>query len=150
MELSYDDKQGLKIALDEAVKGAAEGGIPIGSCIITKVDDSLEVLAASHNQRIQKNSAILHGETAALELAGRQKAEVYRNSTIVRPLVVFSPFSQTYVSSSTQLSGNRVYDAAIDYFRNFISQPLRHVYWCYPVVQDSSGCHRRERELYRR
>ena len=80
---SNDDADGLDLALNEARISAAEGGIPIGSCIITHVNGKREVLAASHNQRIQKNSAILHGETAALECAGRQKADVYRKSTIV-------------------------------------------------------------------
>ena len=82
--MKYDDTLGLKIALEQAKKSASEGGVPIGSCIIADINGELTVVGASHNQRIQKGSAILHGETAALEQAGRLKANVYRNSTIVR------------------------------------------------------------------
>lgn len=83
--MKYDDALGLQTALAQAKKSASEGGVPIGSCIIADVDGTgtLSVVGASHNQRIQKGSAILHGETAALEQAGRLKASVYRNSTIV-------------------------------------------------------------------
>ena len=41
------------------------------------------VVGAGHNERIQKQSPILHGETSALENAGRLKPNVYRNSTMV-------------------------------------------------------------------
>ena len=82
--MKYDDTLGLKIALEQAKKSASEGGVPIGSCIIADINGELTVVGASHNQRIQKGSAILHGETAALEQAGRLKANVYRKSTIVR------------------------------------------------------------------
>lgn len=81
--MKYDDTLGLKAALEQARKSASEGGIPIGSAIITNVDGGHKVIAASHNQRIQKGSATLHGEIATLEQAGRLKASVYQNSTIV-------------------------------------------------------------------
>ena len=91
------DELGLKLALDEARKSAAEGGIPIGSCILTNFGDTVQVLGASHNQRIQKSSSILHGETAALEVAGRQKADVYRKSTIVRYFTIFTSHHTTHI-----------------------------------------------------
>ncbi|KAF7325042.1 Cytosine deaminase [Mycena kentingensis (nom. inval.)] len=74
---------GVSAAYDEAAKGYAEGGIPIGSVLIAS-DGT--ILGRGHNQRIQKSSATLHAEIAALEHAGRLKASVYREATLVRSL----------------------------------------------------------------
>ena len=73
---------GLEVALVEARRGMAEGGIPIGSALL--VDG--EVVGRGHNQRVQKGSAILHAEMDALENAGRLKASVYQRSTIYTTL----------------------------------------------------------------
>lgn len=82
---TIDDEFGLKLALENAQKSYAEGGIPIGAALIYHGSDTKypRVLGAGHNQRIQKSSAILHGEIAALEAAGRLKADAYRSSTMV-------------------------------------------------------------------
>jgi cytosine deaminase len=72
----------LKAAIEEAERGFAEGGIPIGSVL---VDDG-RILGRGHNRRVQKGSAILHGEMDALENAGRQPARVYRECTIYTTL----------------------------------------------------------------
>lgn len=74
--------QFLQAALDEAVKGLDEGGIPIGSVI---VHDN-KVLGRGHNRRVQKESAVLHAEMDALENAGRQAASVYRECTLYTTL----------------------------------------------------------------
>lgn len=66
----------------EARLGLEEGGIPIGSALL--LDD--EVLGRGHNRRIQKGSAILHGEMDALENAGRLSASVYRRTSIYTTL----------------------------------------------------------------
>ena len=84
MSLKFDDSIGLAAAIEQAKKSAAEGGVPIGSSLVMiNEKGEHEVLAASHNQRIQKGSATLHGEISALEAAGRLKANVYRKCTIV-------------------------------------------------------------------
>ena len=72
----------LKAAIEEAERGLAEGGIPIGSVL---VHDG-RILGRGHNRRVQKGSAILHGEMDALENAGRQPARVYRECTIYTTL----------------------------------------------------------------
>lgn len=84
----FNDTFGIHLALEQAQKSYNEGGIPIGAALISSTVSAdgtakLEVHAASHNQRIQMNSATLHGEMATLEKAGRLKADVYRNSTMV-------------------------------------------------------------------
>jgi cytosine/creatinine deaminase len=72
----------LEAAIDEARKGLAEGGIPIGSVLVHKGI----ILGRGHNRRVQKGSAILHGEMDALENAGRQPAQVYRESVLYTTL----------------------------------------------------------------
>lgn len=72
----------LKEAINQARKGLAEGGIPIGSVIVHKG----EIIGAGHNKRVQKGSAILHGEMDALENAGRQPAFVYKECVLYTTL----------------------------------------------------------------
>ena len=76
------DAQLLDIAKAQAHAGLAEGGIPIGAAIVADG----RILGAGHNRRVQLGSPIRHGETDALEVAGRQPASVYRRSTMVTTL----------------------------------------------------------------
>ena len=72
----------MQATVDEAMKGRAEGGIPIGSVIV----HNGEIIGRGHNQRIQKGSAILHGEMDAFENAGRQTEKVYQESVLYTTL----------------------------------------------------------------
>ena len=74
--------QFLRAAIDEAEAGRREGGIPIGSAI---VHDG-RVIGRGHNRRVQRGSAVLHGEMDALENAGRQPASVYRDAVLYTTL----------------------------------------------------------------
>lgn len=69
-------------AINEAKKGLAEGGIPIGSVIVHNGN----ILGRGHNKRIQQGSVVLHGEMDAFENAGRQPASVYKECTIYTTL----------------------------------------------------------------
>ncbi len=81
----------LRAALEEAEAGFAEGGIPIGSVLVHRG----RILGRGHNRRVQKGSAILHGEMDALENAGRQPARVYRECVIYTTLSPCSMCSGT-------------------------------------------------------
>lgn len=72
----------MQAAIAQAQQGLAEGGIPIGSVI---VHDGV-IIGRGHNRRVQQHSAILHGEMDALENAGRQTANVYRESVLYTTL----------------------------------------------------------------
>lgn len=72
----------LDAAYEEARIGLSEGGIPIGSVLV--LNDS--IVGRGHNRRVQRGSAILHGEIDALENAGRLTAAQYRASTIYTTL----------------------------------------------------------------
>jgi creatinine deaminase len=72
----------LEVALEEARRGMQEGGIPIGSVLVHRE----AIIGRGHNRRVQKGSAILHGEMDALENAGRRPASVYRESVLYTTL----------------------------------------------------------------
>jgi cytosine/creatinine deaminase len=72
----------MKETILEAETGLSEGGIPIGSVLVHK--DKL--IGRGHNRRIQKGSAILHGEMDALENAGRLPASVYKECVLFTTL----------------------------------------------------------------
>jgi len=71
----------LKIALEEALAGLAEGGIPIGAALF---DHQGKLLGKGHNRRVQEGDPSAHGETDAFRKAGRQRS--YRDKIMVTTL----------------------------------------------------------------
>ena len=76
------DDELLAVAIEQARIGRDEGGVPIGAAIL--IDGA--VVAAGRNRRVQLGSAIPHGETNALEVAGRLPASMYRRATMATTL----------------------------------------------------------------
>ena len=72
----------LKAAIDEARKGQASGGIPIGSVLVC----GDEIIGRGHNQRVQQGSVIHPAEMNCLENAGRLPANVYARCTLYSTL----------------------------------------------------------------
>ena len=72
----------LRAAIEEAELGLREGGIPIGSVLVS----GDRILGRGHNRRQQAGSVVLHAEMDALERAGRQPARVYRGCTLYTTL----------------------------------------------------------------
>ena len=83
----------MAAAIEEARKGLAEGGIPIGSVLV--LDG--RIVGRGHNRRVQNGSAILHAEMDCLENAGRLKASDYSRS------VLYSTLSPCDMCSGTVL-----------------------------------------------
>jgi cytosine deaminase len=77
-----DSNKFLHEAILEAQKGLDEGGIPIGSVLV----HNGKIVGRGHNRRVQKGSAILHGEMDALENSGRKPASFYRECEIYTTL----------------------------------------------------------------
>jgi len=71
----------LSVALAEARKGLAEGGIPIGAAIF---DGRGQLVGSGHNRRVQHGDPSMHGETDAFRAAGRQRS--YRDLVMVTTL----------------------------------------------------------------
>ncbi len=77
-----DDLELLAVAIEQARIGRDEGGVPIGAAIL--IDG--EIVGAGRNRRVQLGSAIHHGETNALEVAGRLPASHYQRATMATTL----------------------------------------------------------------
>ena len=71
----------LRVAIEEARQGLAEGGIPIGAALF---DAEGRVIGRGHNRRVQENDPSVHGETDAFRKAGRQRS--YRDKIMVTTL----------------------------------------------------------------
>jgi len=71
----------LNIAIEEARKGLAEDGIPIGAALFDKQGN---LLGRGHNRRVQNGDPSVHGETDAFRNAGRQRS--YRDKIMVTTL----------------------------------------------------------------
>ncbi len=82
MNFSAENNAFLQAAIDEAKKGLASGGIPIGSVLVCDG----KIIGRGHNQRVQKGSVIRHGEMDCLENSGRHPASVYRRCTLYSTL----------------------------------------------------------------
>ncbi|ART69153.1 MULTISPECIES: nucleoside deaminase [Mycobacterium] len=74
-------EQMLDVAVEQARKGLAEGGIPIGAALFR---DTGELLGAGHNRRVQNDDPSIHAETDAFRAAGRQRG--YRSTIMVTTL----------------------------------------------------------------
>jgi cytosine/creatinine deaminase len=72
----------LMAAIEEAKKGLASGGIPIGSVLVHEG----KIIGRGHNQRVQHGSVIHHAEMNCLEKAGRLTARVYERCTLYSTL----------------------------------------------------------------
>ena len=107
----------LRAAIDEAKKGLASGGIPIGSVLVCDG----KILGAGHNQRVQHGSVIHHGEMNALENAKRQPASVYQRCTIyttLSPCPMCSGAIVLYKIPHVIVAENKTFMGAEDYLRS--------------------------------
>lgn len=77
-----DHTEFMQAAIDEANKGLAAGGIPIGSVLV--LDG--KIIGRGHNQRVQQGSAIRHAEMDCLENTGRLPAKDYQRAILYSTL----------------------------------------------------------------
>ncbi|MGH7695981.1 MAG: nucleoside deaminase [Gemmatimonadaceae bacterium] len=107
----------LLAAIEEAKRGRDEGGIPIGSVLV--IDD--QIVGRGHNQRVQKESAVLHAEMDCLENAGRLSAADYRRATLYSTLSPCDMCSGTVLLYGIQrvvIGENRTFRGPEDYVRS--------------------------------
>jgi cytosine/creatinine deaminase len=107
----------LNAAIDEAKKGLAKGGIPIGSVLV--IDG--KIVARGHNQRVQKGSCVLHAEMDCLENAGRLSASDYRRATLystLSPCDMCSGAVLLYGIPKVIVGENKTFQGPEDYVRS--------------------------------
>ena len=78
---SLDHQAMLHVAIEEARRGLAEGGVPVGAALF---DAQGNVLGQGYNRRVQENDPSIHGETDAFRKAGRQRN--YRDKILATTL----------------------------------------------------------------
>jgi cytosine/creatinine deaminase len=76
-----DYRNMLRVAMEEARQGLAEGGIPIGAALF---DSRGNLLGRGHNRRVQEGDPSMHAETDAFRKAGRRPS--YRDTIMVTTL----------------------------------------------------------------
>jgi cytosine deaminase len=106
----------LQAAIDEAKKGLAEGGIPIGSVLVFDG----KIIGRGHNQRVQKGSVIHHAEMNCFENAGRQNASVYARCTLystLSPCPMCSGAALLYKVPRIVIGENVTFQGPEDYVR---------------------------------
>lgn len=107
----------LKAAIDEAIQGRDEGGIPIGSVLV--IDD--EIVGRGHNRRVQQGSAILHAEMDCIENAGRLAARDYARATLystLSPCDMCSGTSLLYKIPRIVVGENKTFQGPEEYLRS--------------------------------
>ncbi len=107
----------LQAAIEEARKGLAEGGIPIGSVLV--IDG--KIVGRGHNRRVQKGSAILHAEMDCLENAGRLKAQDYQRAVLystLSPCDMCSGTALLYKIPRIVIGENRTFQGPEEYVRS--------------------------------
>jgi cytosine/creatinine deaminase len=127
----------LEVAIEQARIGRSEGGVPIGAALVA--DGA--VLGAGRNRRVQLGSPIRHGETDALEVAGRQPASVYRRSTMyttLSPCPMCTGAILLYEIPRVVIGENRTFMGAEDLLRRHGVEV---------VVVDSEECYRLMQEF---
>ena len=107
----------LTAAVEQARRGLAEGGIPIGSVLVI----GGKIVGRGHNRRVQKGSAILHAEMDCLENAGRLRAADYRAAVLYSTLSPCDMCSGTvllYKIPRVVIGENRSFTGPEEYLRS--------------------------------
>lgn len=107
----------MQMAVEEARRGLAEGGIPIGSVLVI----GGEVVGRGHNRRVQKGSAILHAEMDCLENAGRLTPAQYRKAVLystLSPCDMCSGTALLYRIPKIVIGENRSFQGPEEYVRS--------------------------------
>jgi cytosine/creatinine deaminase len=116
MKSELDHAAMLAVALAEARKGLAEGGIPIGAAIF---DANRNLLGAGHNRRVQDGDPSMHAETDAFRRAGRQRS--YRNLVMVTTLApcwYCSGLVRQFGFGTVIVGENRNYSGGVEWLRS--------------------------------
>jgi cytosine/creatinine deaminase len=79
-QADQDDRDMMELALAQARISLAAGGVPVGAVLAA----SGQVIAAGHNERVQRGDPVAHGEIACLRNAGRRPS--YHDTTLYTTL----------------------------------------------------------------
>ena len=77
------DREMMALALGQARVSLEEGGVPVGA-VLAAGGSRAQVVAAGHNERVQRGDPVAHGEIACLRNAGRRPS--YTDTTLYTTL----------------------------------------------------------------
>src|SRR5215470_11131599 len=115
--MSLDYPKMLSVAMAEARKGLAEGGIPIGAAIF---DGSGKLIGCGHNRRVQNGDPSMHAETDAFRNAGRQRS--YRHLmmvTTLAPCWYCSGLIRQFGFARVIVGESRTFQGGVEWLRDF-------------------------------
>jgi cytosine deaminase len=131
----------LKIAIEEARRGLAEGGIPIGAALV--IDG--QIVGRGHNRRVQNGSAILHAEMDCLENAGRLRPADYRRAVLystLSPCDMCSGTALLYRIPRIVIGENRTFQGPEEYVRSRgVTLEIVDDTECYQLMQEFIAVH---------
>jgi len=79
------DREMMALALDQARISLDSGGVPVGAVLAAgSASQGWQVIAAGHNERVQRGDPVAHGEIACLRNAGRRPS--YLDTTLYTTL----------------------------------------------------------------
>lgn len=126
----------MEAAVEEARKGRAAGGIPIGSVLV--MDG--RIIGRGHNQRVQHGSVIHHAEMDCLENAGRLTSREYSRCTLystLSPCPMCSGAALLYKIPKIVVGENDTFQGPEDYVRsNGIDVEIRHHPECVRLMRE--------------
>ena len=74
----------MALALHQARISLDAAGVPVGAVLITGLAANGQVIAAGHNERVQRGDPVAHGEISCLRNAGRRPS--YADTTLYTTL----------------------------------------------------------------
>jgi cytosine deaminase len=84
-QASQADHEMMAVALGQARESLAGGGVPVGAVLAAaSAGQGWQVIAAGHNERVQRGDPVAHGEIACLRNAGRRPS--YADTTLYTTL----------------------------------------------------------------
>ncbi len=84
-QASQADHEMMAVALGQARESLADGGVPVGAVLAAaSASQGWQVIAAGHNERVQRGDPVAHGEIACLRNAGRRPS--YADTTLYTTL----------------------------------------------------------------
>ena len=107
----------MQAAIEEARKGLAAGGIPIGSVLVHEG----KIIGRGHNQRVQHGSVIHHAEMNCLENTGRLPGRVYRECVLystLSPCPMCSGAALLYGIPRIVVGENKTFQGPEEYVRS--------------------------------
>src|SRR6516165_9546495 len=84
-QVDHSDREMMALALGQARASLEAGGVPVGAVLAAgDAGQGWQVIAAGHNERVQRGDPVAHGEIACLRNAGRRPS--YLDTTLYTTL----------------------------------------------------------------